>query len=148
MWPGTTVPRGTPMTLDAAMSSFRHAATFRIVAPVLLIVSGGSLSHSQTSILGFTPVSAARETEVESKFKVIPSPDEEQRQHRIFTSEPHLAGSKRNNELADYIAEEWRKQGLEDIVIRRYDVYGTNPESASLEMIAPVHYQAVLREAD
>ena len=58
-----------------------------------------------------------------------------------------MAGSKRNNELADYIAEEWRKQGLEDIVIHRYDVYGTNPKSASLEMIAPVHYQAVLREA-
>ena len=39
------------------------------------------------------------------------------------------------------------KQGLEDIIIRRYDVYGTNPKSASLEMIAPVHYQATLREA-
>ena len=84
---------------------------------------------------------------VESKFKSIPTPDEERRQHRIFTSEPHVAGSKRNNELADYIAAEWRKQGLEDVIIRRYDVYGTNPKSASLEMIAPVHYQAVLREA-
>ncbi|HTW32597.1 MAG TPA: M28 family metallopeptidase [Candidatus Sulfotelmatobacter sp.] len=57
-----------------------------------------------------------------------------------------MAGSKRNNELADYIAREWRKQGLEDVIIRRYDVYGTNPKSASLEMIAPVRYQAVLRE--
>jgi N-acetylated-alpha-linked acidic dipeptidase len=105
------------------------------------------LAKSQSSILGFSRMSATRESDVETKFKSIPSPDEEQRQHRIFTSEPHLAGSKRNNELADYIAGEWRKQGLEDIVIHRYDVYGTNPKSASLEMIAPVHYQAVLREA-
>ncbi len=104
-------------------------------------------TRGQTSILGFTPSSSARETDIETKFKSIPSADEEQRQHRIFTSEPHLAGSKRNNELADYIAEEWRKQGLEDIVIHRYDVYGTNPKSASLEMIAPTHYQALLREA-
>ena len=75
-----------------------------------------------------------------------PLPDEERRQHRIFTSEPHIAGSKRNNELAEYIRDEWKKQGLEDVIIRRYDVYGTNPKSASLEMIAPTHYQALLRE--
>jgi N-acetylated-alpha-linked acidic dipeptidase len=105
------------------------------------------LPCAQAQILGFTPASSARETEVESKFKSIPSPDEERRQHRIFTQEPHVAGSKRNNELAEYIRDEWNKQGLEDVIIRRYDVYGTNPKSASLEMIAPTHYHATLREA-
>jgi N-acetylated-alpha-linked acidic dipeptidase len=98
------------------------------------------------SILGFTPASAARQTEVESKFKSVPNADEESRQHRIFTQEPHVAGSKRNNELAEYIRDEWKKQGLEDVIIRQYDVYGTNPKSASLEMIAPTRYQATLRE--
>jgi N-acetylated-alpha-linked acidic dipeptidase len=58
-----------------------------------------------------------------------------------------VAGSKRNNELAEYIRDEWKKQGLEDVIIRGYDVYGTNPKSASLEMIAPTHYRATLREA-
>src|SRR5438270_13946244 len=102
-------------------------------------------AHAQT-ILGFTPASATREIEIETKFKLIPTADEERRQHRIFTQEPHIAGSKRNNELAEYIRDEWKKQGLEDVIIRRYDVYGTNPKSASLEMIAPTHYQAILRE--
>ena len=101
---------------------------------------------SSQSILGFTPASAAHESELESKFKSIPSADEERRQHRIFTQEPHVAGSKRNNQLAEYIRDEWKKQGLEDVIIRRYDVYGTNPKSAFLEMIAPIHYQATLRE--
>jgi len=107
----------------------------------------GVFSMAQNSILGFTPSSAIRENEVEKKFKAIPSPEEERRQHRIFTSEPHVAGSTRNNELADYIADQWRKQGLEDVVIRRYDVYGSNPKSSFLEMTAPVHYTATLREA-
>src|SRR6202161_4173587 len=102
--------------------------------------------YAQTSILGFTPSAAARETEIESKFKAIPSPDEERRQHHIFTAEPHVAGSVRNNELARYIADEWRNEGLEDVVIRRYDVYGSNPKSTFLEMTAPVHYRALLRE--
>ena len=97
--------------------------------------------------MGFTPSSAAHQIKVEEKFKAIPSPAEARRQHRIFTAEPHLAGSERNNELGRYIAAEWRKQGLEDVVIHRYDVYATEPKSASLEMIAPVRYQAGLREA-
>src|SRR5256885_2258278 len=103
-------------------------------------------SANAQTILGFTPSSAAREREIESKFKAIPNADEERRQHRVFTHQPHVAGSKRNNELAEYIRDEWKKQGLEDVIIRRYDVYGTNPKNASLEMIAPVHYQALLRE--
>jgi len=101
---------------------------------------------SQTPILGFTPSSAAHETEIENKFKTIPSPDEERRQHHIFTAEPHVAGSPRNNELARYIADQWRTEGLEDVVIHRYDVYGSNPKSTFLEMTAPVHYRALLRE--
>jgi N-acetylated-alpha-linked acidic dipeptidase len=103
-------------------------------------------AQAQTSILGFTPSAAARETKIEEQFKAIPSPDEERRQHHIFTAEPHVAGSARNNELARYIADQWRNEGLEDVVIRRYDVYGTNPKSTFLEMVAPTHYRAVLRE--
>jgi N-acetylated-alpha-linked acidic dipeptidase len=103
-------------------------------------------ANSEDGILGFTPTSAARELKLEQQFTAIPSPAEARRQHRIFTAGPHLAGSKRNNELARYVADEWRKQGLEDIVIHRYDVYATEPKSASLEMIAPVSYRAGLRE--
>ena len=100
----------------------------------------------QTSILGFTSTSAARQSDIEKKFKAIPTPSEERRQHRIFTAEPHIAGSKRNNDLARYIADQWKKQGLEDVVIREYDVFSTAPKSSSLEMVAPIHYRASLRE--
>jgi N-acetylated-alpha-linked acidic dipeptidase len=124
------------------MPLLRRAST---LLPVLVSVSFLP-AHSQNSILGFTRGSAARELKVENKFKAIPSPAQESRQHRIFTAEPHLAGSKRNNDLADYVAREWRKQGLEEVVIHRYDVYATEPKSASLELIAPVPYRAGLRE--
>ena len=113
----------------------------RYLIPTLFLIS-----TAQAQILGFTPKSATREAETEKTFKSIPSPDEERRQHRTFTQEPHVAGSKRNNELAEYIRDEWKKQGLEDVVIHRYDVYGTNPKSASLEMTTPTHYTALLKE--
>ncbi len=126
--------------IPRAIQSLRPMTLPRVVLLVLLA------TQAQAQIQGFTPAHATREAEVEKTFKSIPTPDEERRQHRIFTQEPHTAGSKRNNELANYIADEWKRQGLEDVVIRRYDVYGTNPKSASLEMIAPVHYVATLRE--
>jgi N-acetylated-alpha-linked acidic dipeptidase len=133
------------------MSLLKESATIHNRAVTLALMSAlfcrFPIAQAQTSILGFTPSSSARETQIESKFKSIPSPVEERRQHRVFTAEPHVAGSKRNNELAEYIAAEWRKQGLDDVIIRRYDVYGTNPKSASLEMIAPTRYEATLREA-
>lgn len=114
----------------------------RCTLAALLFVS----SLNAQTILGFRPSSAARERDIESKFKAIPNAEGERHQHRIFTQEPHLAGSERNNKLAEYIRDQWKKQGLEDVIIRRYDVYGTNPRSTSLELIAPVHYQALLRE--
>jgi N-acetylated-alpha-linked acidic dipeptidase len=45
------------------------------------------------------------------------------------------------------MAAEWRKQGLENVVIRQYDVYSSEPKSTSLEMISPVPFKASLREA-
>ncbi|HVI10528.1 MAG TPA: M28 family metallopeptidase, partial [Candidatus Binatia bacterium] len=123
------------------------AKRFVLLAGVFTVLNYlPALSSQSPPILGFTPASAARQAETEKKFKAIPSPDEERRQHRIFTAEPHVAGSARNNELARYIADQWRTEGIEDVIIRRYDVYGSNPKSTSLEMIAPTRYRALLRE--
>ncbi|HYG99925.1 MAG TPA: M28 family metallopeptidase [Terriglobales bacterium] len=97
-------------------------------------------------IAGFTPQSAKKQQQAESKLIQSISSDQIKAYHRIFTAEPHPAGSERNNELARYIAEEWKKQGLEDVAIRQYDVLNTMVRDVSLEMVAPVRYKASLRE--
>ncbi len=99
-----------------------------------------------TPILGFTPLHSAAEHQLESQFQSIPSPDKAREWHRTFTAEPHPAASERNNHLADFIADEWRKQGWEDVTLRRYDVLHSRPRSISLEMTEPVHFTASLRE--
>jgi N-acetylated-alpha-linked acidic dipeptidase len=96
---------------------------------------------------GFSPSHAAQQVLLEDQLKKNISADEIRKQHRYFTSFPHPAGSIHNREVAEYIAGQWRKQGLEDVAIRKYDVLGTRPVSTSMEMVAPRHYQAVLREA-
>jgi N-acetylated-alpha-linked acidic dipeptidase len=98
------------------------------------------------SILGFSPAHAVTEHQLETMFQAIPSPDKAREWHHTFTAEPHPAASERNNQLADFIAAEWRKQGWEDVTLRRYDVLHSRPRAVSLEMIAPVHFTASLRE--
>src|SRR5438093_517145 len=99
-----------------------------------------------TPILCFCPPPAPAEHALESTFQSIPSAEKAREWQRTFTAEPHPAASERNNQLADFIADEWRKQGWEDVTLRRYDVLHSRPRSVSLEMTAPVHFTASLRE--
>jgi N-acetylated-alpha-linked acidic dipeptidase len=103
-------------------------------------------SPQSSPILGFSSPSAAAEHALETQFQSIPSPEKAREWHRTFTAEPHPAASERNNQLADFIADEWRKQCWEDVTLRRYDVLHSRPRSVSLEMTEPVRFTASLRE--
>jgi N-acetylated-alpha-linked acidic dipeptidase len=95
---------------------------------------------------GFSPRASAEEAAFEQRFRALTSTEQIAKFHRYLTSEPHPAGSARNNELARWVAEQWRSQGLEDVTIHEYDVLNSSPREISLEMVHPTHYQASLRE--
>ena len=98
------------------------------------------------AMLGFSASAAEAERQIEEAYKAIPSAEEARKQHRFLTAEPHQAGTERNNELARYIAELWKQQGWEDVVLHRYDVLNSTPREVSLEMLSPIHYRPTLRE--
>jgi N-acetylated-alpha-linked acidic dipeptidase len=116
------------------------------VLSALLHAQHQETEFAATPLLGFTSSHAAAEHQLETEFQAIPSPEKAREWHRTFTAEPHPAASERNNELADFIADAWRKQGWEDVTLRRYEVWHSRPRTVSLEMTAPVHYTASLRE--
>ena len=97
-------------------------------------------------MLGFLAASAAREQATERQFLALGSPQQVRTFHRYLTAEPHPAASKRNNELAQWVAQQWKEQGLEDVQVHEYDVLNSTPRSALVEMIAPTHFRASLRE--
>jgi N-acetylated-alpha-linked acidic dipeptidase len=98
-------------------------------------------------ITGFSSGAAARENATELRYRANVSTDQISKFHRYLTAEPHPAGSPRNNELAQWVAAQWREQGLEDVTIHQYEVLNSSPRDVSLEMIAPKKYRAMLREA-
>ena len=50
---------------------------------------------------------------------------------RYLSEKPHLAGSRRNNELGDYIAERWESSGLK-VHKKSYQVLLSVPESPAI----------------
>jgi hypothetical protein len=103
-------------------------------------------SGDKDAIAGFSARGAAEEISIERRFRGLASTEQISKFHRYLSSEPHPAGSVRNNELAQWVAEQWRQQGLEDVIVHRYDVLNSRPREISLEMIHPGHYRASLRE--
>ncbi len=129
-------------------SSDRRGRLF--LSALVLVFALGFAASSESSDLkpmsGFSPRASAEEAALELRFRALTSTDQISKFHRYLTSEPHPAGSARNNELARWVADQWRSQGLEDVTIHEYDVLNSSPREISLEMVHPTHYQASLRE--
>jgi N-acetylated-alpha-linked acidic dipeptidase len=115
---------------------------------VLLLDSGRAMAAPDRppGLLGYSPAAGVAQRALEAKYRAIPSAGEARRWHRRLTAVPHPATSKANDEQAEYIAEQWRQQGIEDVVIRRYDVLSSNPREIAVEMVTPVRYVPTLRE--
>jgi N-acetylated-alpha-linked acidic dipeptidase len=103
-------------------------------------------SQQLALINGYSPRAAAEQLAIEKKYQALASPEQIAGYHRFLTSQPHLAGSARNNELAVWIADQWRAMGLEDVTIHEYDVLSSTPREISLELVHPKYFKASLRE--
>jgi N-acetylated-alpha-linked acidic dipeptidase len=97
-------------------------------------------------IRGFSPAAATRERATESALATSLSRDSTGAFFKVFTEQPHPAGSARNKELADYIAERWKAYGLDHVQLHRYDVLLPWPREVKVTMTSPTVYEATLRE--
>ncbi len=87
--------------------------------------------------VGFSSTNLARLKPLESHLINTIRPENCRAQHRIFTLKPHIAGSVRNYELAEYVAKQWGDYGLEDVQLIEHPVY----------LPWPVRYEATLVKA-
>ena len=78
---------------------------------VTVALAAMPLQVASQQMTGFSREGGSRQSQIEEKFKGIPSAEEARKHHRFFTAEPHPAGSERNNLLARHIAQLWEAQG-------------------------------------
>src|SRR5688572_3808792 len=98
------------------------------------------------SIFGFTAASLRQQLALEERLRDFPSAERIRNDHRYLTQEPHVAGTRRDRELAEWTAAEWRKAGLDDVQIVEHEVLLPYAEHVSVEMTAPQTWHASLRE--
>src|SRR5688572_19787884 len=113
-----------------------------------LVVAGPNAQDDPVTspIRGFSPRSAVAQRAAERRLRDELNVESIRTWHRYFTAKPHPATSPRTREIANYIAEQWKGQGLDHVVVHRYDVLSSNPRRVRAELVAPTRYVPSLRE--
>ena len=97
-------------------------------------------------VFGFTSHSSAVERSIERRFLVLPSPARARDVHAYLTAEPHVAGSRRDLTLAQWIRDRWREDGLDSAEIIQHDVLLPYATEVVVEMTSPRRWRASLHE--
>jgi N-acetylated-alpha-linked acidic dipeptidase len=101
---------------------------------LVLLLIPTTLGVPQNAREGFSLATTNRLKPLEARLVQTIRPENCRSQHRIFTKEPHMAGSVRNYELAQYVAKQWKEYGLEDVQLIEHPVY----------LPWPIRYEATL----
>jgi N-acetylated-alpha-linked acidic dipeptidase len=94
---------------------------------------------------GFTAESARAERQWEEKFRAAAEPDSMREAMRFLSARPHHVGSMRDSLNAEWILRKFRAWGL-DAQIETFQVLFPTPKERVLELVAPHHFTAALRE--
>jgi N-acetylated-alpha-linked acidic dipeptidase len=97
----------------------------------------GTSAFAQT-LTGFSNSSAEKQKQAESFFLNQQESDRYKNHLKTLTKEPHIAASKANERVRDYMAEVMRKAGFQ-VEIFPYDIYlPVMPGTASAEIVEPI----------
>jgi N-acetylated-alpha-linked acidic dipeptidase len=95
---------------------------------------------------GFTSSSAAAQQRLEARFIRLPDATRIRQAHEYLAGKPHVAGSPRDKELADWTARVFTEAGLEEVKTSTHDVLLPWPLEVSVEMTTPKAWKASMRE--
>jgi N-acetylated-alpha-linked acidic dipeptidase len=100
-----------------------------------LLIASGSFAQTLT---GFSISSSEKEKQAESFFLNQQESERYKNHLKTITQEPHIATSKANEKVRDYLADVMRKAGFQ-VEIFPYDIYlPVMPGSASAEIVEPI----------
>jgi N-acetylated-alpha-linked acidic dipeptidase len=97
-------------------------------------------------VLGFAPATADVELAWEEKARAQPSADRMREAMRHLSARPHALGSAYDRENAQWILARFTEAGLE-ARIEEFRVLFPTPKKRVVEMVAPGHFTAKLKEA-
>ena len=118
----------------------RHATI--CLSALWLLTTLSAKQPDQSSLLGFTPVSAKVELDLEKRFQAIPDPERMRANMQLLSARPHHVGSIYDEQNAEWILTQYKQWGW-DAHIETFDVLFPTPKARLLEMGS---FQATLEE--
>ena len=115
------------------------------VAPLGAQSAAALQAAAPPGVRGFPHAVLADELARESALRAVPNPDTLRAQQMVLSAVPHEAGSERSHHVAETILARFRSFGL-DARIEQFEALMPRPVSRSLELLAPEHYTAELKE--
>jgi N-acetylated-alpha-linked acidic dipeptidase len=103
------------------------------------------ISADEEPLAGFTRDSSASEHQWETKFKAIPSPQNQRNDMQRLAAHPHNVGTAYDKQNAEWILAQYKEWGWE-AHIETFDVLFPTPKERVLEMVAPTKFFAKLQE--
>jgi N-acetylated-alpha-linked acidic dipeptidase len=94
---------------------------------------------------GFSSEHARAEREWESKFRALPDARKQRDYMQLLSARPHHVGSAYDEQNAEWILSKFKEWGL-DAHIESFKVLFPTPKQRLVELLAPSHYLAKLRE--
>ncbi|MBV9760704.1 MAG: M28 family peptidase [Acidobacteriaceae bacterium] len=94
---------------------------------------------------GYTPASSRAERDWETKFRAIPSPENQREYMRRLTAHPHHVGSPYDKTNAEWLLAQFKQWGF-DAHIENFEVLFPTPKEEKLELLAPRRFEAKLAE--
>jgi N-acetylated-alpha-linked acidic dipeptidase len=118
---------------------------------ILLAAGIGALASAARqpqapAVFGFTPARAAAERTVETNLMRSVTAGRIRDAHRHLAAKPHVAGTPRDRELAEWTRDQFTSYGLERVEITTHEVLLPYAVDVSVEMAAPKYWRASMRE--
>jgi len=120
----------------------RRFVVLSFIAVCCLLIPAGA---DEEPLQGFTRDSSGAERQWETKFKAIPSPQNQRDYMQRLSARPHHVGSAYDKDNAEWILAHYKDWGW-DAHIETFTVLFPTPKERVLEMVEPTKFVAKLRE--
>lgn len=124
---------------------FRHFSPIAFAFSLLLILALVPKEIEQSQLIGFTPQHSKQEYQLEEKFDSYLSASDIRERLKIMAAKPNGLGSPHDKKNAEYLKSLFTKWGF-DAHIETFKVLFPTPKERVLELVAPTHFEAALRE--
>jgi len=116
------------------------------VAVLCVLTVGAGARQAAPGLFGFISDRASSQRALESKLLKSVSAERMRTDHKHLASTPHMAGTPRDRELAEWTRDQFSAYGLEQVAITTHEVLLPYPVEVSVEMTAPAQWRASMRE--